>query len=210
MNEITKNTLILTAITLISGLALGGVHHMTKEPIEQRSRQEQAETYARVLPQAVEFSDAEAPDMSFPEAQLLAVSHGMDSSGQSVGDVFLVLEKEGYGGDIELAVGIDTEGIVTGVDILSISETPGLGMRAKEDEFLSRFKDKSPDMFTYVKGGGSDADAVTSATADVSGSSEAIDAISGATITTNAMVNGVNLALEAYRVINETESAPAQ
>ena len=70
---------------------------------------------------------------------------------------------------------------VTGIEMLSISETAGLGMKAKEADFKDQFKDKNVEKFTYTKTGESGDDM--------------IDAISGATITTNAVTNAVDSAL---------------
>ena len=73
------------------------------------------------------------------------------------------------------------DGTVTGIEMLSISETAGLGMKAKEADFKDQFKDKNVEKFTYTKTGESGDDM--------------IDAISGATITTNAVTNAVDSAL---------------
>ena len=104
----------------------------------------------------------------------------MDASGSLLGYVITVTTKEGYGGDIQFSIGIRTDGTVNGMSILSISETAGLGMRA--DEVLKpQFADKQVEKFEYTKSGAA--------------SESQIDAISGATITTNAVTNGVNAGL---------------
>ena len=86
---------------------------------------------------------------------------------------------------IQFAMGIQDDGTLNGISILSIGETAGLGMRANTDAFKDQFKDKNVDKFEYTK---------TGATAD-----DQIDALSGATITTNAMTNGVNAGLCAFQ-----------
>ena len=86
-------------------------------------------------------------------------------------------------------VGIQNDGKVNGISILSINETAGLGMNADSDAFKSQFANKQVDMFTYTKTG--------------STSIEEIDALSGATVTTKAMVNGVNAAISAFNHIKE-------
>ena len=88
-----------------------------------------------------------------------------------------VTTHEAYGGDITLTMGIDNSGTLNGISILSISETPGLGMRA-EEVLKPQFAGKNVTEFTYTKTG-----AV---------SEDQVDAISGATITTNAVTNAVN------------------
>ena len=113
------------------------------------------------------------------------VMRAEDQSGETLGYAFTVTTSEGYGGDIQFAMGVQDDGTLNGISILSISETAGLGMRATTDDFKNQFKDKNVEKFTYTK---------TGATSD-----DEIDALSGATITTNAMTNGVNAGLAAFR-----------
>lgn len=116
--------------------------------------------------------------------EITTVVTGMDDSGNTVGYVINVMSYEAYDGELELSVGIASDGTVKGVEMLSINETAGLGMKADESEFKDQFKDKNVDQFTYTKNG-----------AD---SDNMIDAISGATITTNAVTNAVDSALVYY------------
>ena len=91
-----------------------------------------------------------------------------------------ITTKEGYGGDIQFTIGVRMDGTVNGMSLLAISETAGLGMRA-EEVLKPQFANKQVEKFEYTKCG---------ATSD-----NQIDAISGATITTNAVTNGVNAGL---------------
>ena len=95
-----------------------------------------------------------------------------------------VTDHEGYGGDIQFSIGIRNDGTVNGISILSISETAGLGMNA-DSVLKPQFADKNVEQFEYTK---------TGAPGD-----NQIDAISGATITTNAVVNGVNAGITYFR-----------
>jgi len=133
MNKIVKNAIILTIITLVSGIGLGFVYEITKEPI------------------------AQAQDAA---------------------------KKEAYGGDIKITVGIKNDGTVSGISILSISETAGLGMRATEPAFYKQYEGKQTDRFVVSKDGGD---------------GEPIDALSGATITSRAVTGAVNAALGYYQ-----------
>ena len=101
-----------------------------------------------------------------------------------MGYVITVTTHEGYGGDIRFSVGIRNDGTVNGISILNIAETPGLGMKA-EEVLKPQFAGKTVSQFAYTKTG-----AVAT---------EEIDAISGATITTNALVNGVNAGLNYFK-----------
>lgn len=190
MNKIIKNTLILTAITLAAGCMLGLVYEITKAPIAQAQEASKQEAYRQVLPEAESFQahgafDAEKAASLVSNAGYYAditeAVEGTDASGTVIGYVISVTSHEGYAGDISLSVGIAADGTVKGVEMLSISETAGLGMKADESSFKDQFKDKKVEKFSYTKSGEKGEDK--------------IDAISGATITTNAVTNAVDSAL---------------
>ena len=190
MNNIVKNTLILTAITVVSGLLLGVVYDITKEPIAQAQENTKQEAYRTVLSDASEFetvefdADAAASLLSengYTSDVITEIAEGTDASGATVGYVISVQSSEAYDGSLSLSVGIASNGTVKGIEMLEISETAGLGMKADESEFKDQFKDKNVQKFTYTKTG-EDGD-------------DKIDAISGATITTNAVTNAVDSAL---------------
>ena len=190
MNNIVKNTLILTAITVVSGLLLGVVYGITKEPIAQAQENTKQEAYRTVLSDASEFesvefdADAAASLLSengYASDVITEIAEGTDASGETVGYVISVQSSEAYDGSLSLSVGIASDGTVKGIEMLEISETAGLGMKADEAEFKDQFKDKNVQKFTYTKTG-EDGD-------------DKIDAISGATITTNAVTNAVDSAL---------------
>ena len=107
------------------------------------------------------------------------------NNGTEVGCVVTVTAKDGYAGDIKFTVGIASDGTVTGISMLSIGETAGLGMRAKDADFTGKFVNKNVDAFKVTK-----TDAVND---------NEIDALSGSTITSKAVVNGVNSALTVYK-----------
>ena len=191
MNKIIKNTLILTAITVISGLLLGVVYGITKEPIEAAQENTKQEAFRSVLSDASSFETMGDFDASgalsllqengYTSDEIVEVAQGVDDSGETVGYVINVMSHEAYDGDLEVSVGIASDGTVKGIEMLSISETAGLGMKANEAEFKDQFKDKNVEKFSYTKSGESGDDK--------------IDAISGATITTNAVTNAVDSAL---------------
>lgn len=191
MNKILKNTFILTAITLVAGLLLGIVYEVTKEPIAVAQENAKQEAYQTVLADAATFEeytdfDENAATTALKEAgyesdDITEVAVAKDESGKDMGYVITVTSHEGYGGDIEISVGILHDGTVKGIEMLSISETAGLGMKASEDTFKDQFKDKQVEKFSYTKSGEKGDDK--------------IDALSGATITTNAVTNAVDSAL---------------
>ncbi len=194
MNKIVKNTLILTAITVVSGLLLGIVYNVTKEPIAQAQENTKQEAYRAVLTDASSFEtvdfDAESAlsllsENGYTSDTITEVAEGKDDSGETIGYVISVQSSEAYDGTLDLSVGIGSDGTVKGVEMLSISETAGLGMKADEAEFKDQYKDKNVESFSVTKTG-EDGDNM-------------IDAISGATITSNAVTNAVNSALVYYQ-----------
>lgn len=194
-NRIIKDTIAITVITLVSGLLLGVVNDITAGPIAKQQAAAKEAAYKEVFADADTFetvSSGEDADLEayldengFKGQDINEVMLAKDSSGAEIGYAFTVTTKEGYGGDIQFAMGIQDDGTLNGISILSIGETAGLGMRATTDEFKNQFKDRNVEKFTYTK---------TGAAAD-----DEIDALSGATITTNAMTNGVNAGLCAFR-----------
>ena len=191
MKKIIKNTAILTAITVVLGALLGLVYEVTKAPIAEVQESAKQEAYRTVLADADSFETYDGFD-SDKAAELLSgagydsddideVVTGQDASGDVIGYVVTVTSHEGYGGDIQISVGITQDGTVKGIEMLSISETAGLGMKSTEPEFKDQFKDKQVEQFAYTKTGEEGDDK--------------IDALSGATITTNAVTNAVNSAL---------------
>ena len=194
-NKIVKDTLALTVITLISGLLLGVVNDITAGPIASQQAKEKEEAYKAVFADAASFEailseeDAELEgyldENGFKAQNIDEVMVAKDDAGNELGYAFTVTTSEGYGGDIRFAMGVQEDGTLNGISILSISETAGLGMRANTEDFKNQFKDKNVEKFTYTKTGAA--------------SDDEIDALSGATITTNAMTDGVNAGLAAFR-----------
>ena len=192
MNTILKNTISITVITLVAGLALGVVQDITAGPIATQAEKSKEEAYKAVFEDASSFSEYSLDDTNQAE-DLVAYLNDNGFTAQTIDEImvaeyaFTVTDSEGYGGDIQFAMGVQNDGTLNGISILSISETAGLGMKATTDSFKDQFKNKNVEKFTYTKTG--------------STSDDQIDAISGATITTNAMTNGVNAGLCAFRYV---------
>ena len=146
-----------------------------------------------MLPEASEFTSSNFDEKEAAKIlkengytdDITEVAEATDKKGKVIGYVINVTSHEGYGGDIEISVGIASDGTVKGIEMLSIGETAGLGMKAKDAEFKDQFRDKKVQKFTYTKNGEKGDDK--------------IDAISGATITTNAVTNAVDSALIYYQ-----------
>jgi electron transport complex protein RnfG len=189
-----KDAMILFAITVVAGLLLGIVYNVTKEPIANQQAKAKIEASKNVFATADTFTEyadfsSDVAENALTEAGLSGmdideVSQALDVSGTLLGYVITVTDHNGYGGDIQFSMGVTLDGTLNGISLLSISETAGLGMRAG-DVLVPQFVDKNVEVFTYTKTG--------------STSDSEIDAISGATITTKAVVNGVNAGLEYFR-----------
>lgn len=184
------DALILFAITLVSGLLLGLVYQVTAEPRRLQQEKKIQEACQTVFAQAQRFEElAYTPGEELTQqlagdgVKLGTVYQALDEAGGFLGYVIETTSGEGYGGSITLYVGITQEGSLSGISILSISETPGLGMRA-EEVLVPQFAEKPAAEFTYTKTGSS--------------TDSEIDAISGATITTKAVTNAVNGAVRAF------------
>lgn len=190
-----KEAGILFAITLIAGIMLGFVYELTKEPIQIQQEKAIQEACMAVFPnageQGVEFNRTEhVPDetladkLAYNGVKVGAVYEATAQSGDFCGYVVETTSSQGYGGSIVLYVGVAADGTVGGVSILDISETPGLGMEAP-NVLTPQFAGRNVETFTYTKTG--------------SHTDSEVDAISGATITTKAVVNAVNGGLETAR-----------
>ena len=180
---------ILLLITVVAGLILGFVYQITKEPIAAAEEKAAKAAYQEVFPEAAGFSDK--LELAVPEGEstweqnyagvdLDNVLMATDAEGVCLGYVLTMTSHEGYGGDITFTMGIQNDGTLNGISLLSISETAGLGMKAGT-VLVPQFAGKQVSQFTYTK---------TGSTMD-----SQIDAISGATITTNAVTTAVNAGL---------------
>lgn len=198
-NKIIKDALALTLITLVAGVALGGVYEITKDPIARQEAQAKAEAYEQVFTDAAAFEAVEMDDTltktirdqldqeGYKAQSIEEVMRAEDQSGETLGYAFAVVTSEGYGGDIRFSMGVQNDGTLNGISILSIGETAGLGMNADTPAFKDQFVGKQVEKLQYTKNGAAQDDE--------------INAISGATVTTNAMTNGVNAGLCAFRVM---------
>lgn len=187
-----KDALVLFAITLVSGLCLGFVYDITKGPIEQATIDKNNRTYQEVLSAASSFTEVEGSVEKIAELEasgelagfggvaIESVLEGADASGAAVGYVINSLSNDSYGGAVKISVGFDSDGTITGVGIREINDTPGLGLKAKEPKFKDQYIGKNVDTLVVTKTGAS--------------AENEIDAISGATVTSNAVTNAVNTA----------------
>ncbi len=194
MKLIVKDTLILFLITFIVAAILGVAYVGTKDQIEVSKQAKMEAAWQEVLPDGKSFEENE--NMNYDEinnklglagytnSMITQVLTAKNTEGEEVGYVIGVESSEAYNGSITFYMGLDLSGKLSKISLLQIAETPGLGMQA-EEILVPQFSDKKVEQFQYTK---------TKGTLD-----EEIDVISGATITTNAIVNGVNVGLYYYQ-----------
>ena len=170
--------IILLIITAVAGFIIGAVYNITKEPIRIEEKKANDKAMKELLSDADKFVKK---DMKLSNG-VLEVNEGI-KSGKAVGYNIKVASK-GYGGKINIMVGIKNNGEVSGIKILSQSETAGLGANCEQPEFYKQYSGKPTQNLKVVK------------TSDVK--KDEIKAITGATITSKAVTKGVNEAIDFY------------
>ena len=164
---------VLLIITLAAGLALGGTYALTKDPIDQQAMLTAEKARKAVLPDADSFEK-----LAVNEDAAVNWAYAGRKDGNIVGYV-AQNTVTGFGGEVEVTVGTNTMGVLSGVRVggTNFSETAGLGARAKEPAFYEQFAGKEYPL-DLIKYGGE------------------IDAITSASITSGAVVRGVNSAIK--------------
>ncbi len=163
--------LTLTIICAVMTLALAGTNELTKQQIADAQLETAAHSRMVVLPEADEFTEADG----YYEGA---------AGGNTVGYVFET-SSNGYGGQIDVMTGISADGRITGVTILNQNETPGLGANILNEGFTAQYMQNVPEHSLEV-------------VKNQIASDGEIEALTGATISSNAVTNAVNQAVEIY------------
>ena len=143
----------------------------------------EAETFDsdEALTAAIPACNEALAGMNFGGVEVENVLKAVDAGGSQLGYVITSLSNDSYGGVVKLSVGLKDDGTITGIEFLEISDTPGLGLKAKEPAFKDQYVGKNAPELSVTKSGSAD--------------DTQINAISGATITSSATTNAVNAAL---------------
>lgn len=165
--EFIRLSAVLCVITLVAALLLAGVNKITAPRIAEAENRASEEAMKSILTEAENF-------------EKINENISLAKKGDAVIGYCAKVASNGYGGAIVMMVGLDAEMKVQGIEILSHSETAGLGAKITEDGFKSQFKDKSPEL-TVVKGAAK--------------SSSEMSAVTGATISSRAVADGIKQAL---------------
>ena len=178
LKDILIPTIALLVICLVATTLLAGTNMITKEKIALNAVETEKASRMLVLPEGKEYGEVTTLDNG------ITYCVGTNEAGEEVGYVFTTGAK-GYGGTVSVMVGIGADGVITGIEILSHAETPGLGANAVKPEFKDRFIGKSGEL-TVDKN---------------SNDGQNVQAITAATITSKAVVSAVNAVTAAYEEI---------
>ncbi len=186
MREIAKLVLVMTLIAGGAGLLLSLVEEVTREPIAVQRRQETLKALRAVLPEIDNRLDEDTVSLVIGRdrkgGELQRVFFRGRYQGDLVGVAYKVVAPDGYSGNIEIMVGIDPQGTLSGLEILSHAETPGLGAKITEPAFRRQFLGKN----------------LTNADWRVKKDGGSFDQITGATISPRAIVKAVAASLRFY------------
>lgn len=172
--DVLAPALILFVICLVVTALLAGTNLLTKDRIAAQAELLAAESRMVVLPGAETFEENDG------------FYTGLNG-GEVVGYVFET-ESKGYGGTVKVMTGISADGEITGTVILEHAETPGLGANAERTSFTDQYKQPVP------------ADGITVVKNQAAGEGE-VEALTGATISSRAVTDAVNKAIEQYNTV---------
>ncbi|WP_228353902.1 FMN-binding protein [Variimorphobacter saccharofermentans] len=200
-STLLKDALALFLITLISGLSLSYIYEVTKAPIEEQKLLKKQKANQAVFLEAETFEEDEELESLAANTDLTSlnakykgitideINKAYNSNGELLGYDITVSTTQGYKDVITIVIGYSLDGTIEGMQMLALNETAGLGMRASDPDFISQFTGKQVEQFERTK---------TGATAE-----NQIDALSGATITTDAVVNAVNAGISFVKTYAE-------
>lgn len=178
--------IILFIIATVVTLALAGANELTKDTIVAQAKIDQDNARLEVFPEAVSFEDLTSDFVTSETPKIKSVYKVLDASKKVIG-LIVISASRGYAGDVEIMSGISLDNKVTGLKVLSDNETPGLGKKVRDKSFIDRFVNKIPGLLFSLKKIDKDVNHV--------------DAITGATISSTAVVNASNDALDFATVI---------
>lgn len=211
IRPIVKDTLALVIITLVAAVLLGLIREITAGPIAKREEEDKQKAYLKVFEQAALVEESkDVPELAkalkeasrvltpaYKEVTVDEACLAKDTEGNLLGYIITVTDKKGYGGAIKMVFGYSLNGTITGMEFLTINETAGFGLEAqKNPEWRKQFYNVRVREFAVTKN-------------DLGWQSE-IDALSGATITSNAVTQGVNGGLRFARYLAEQGIGGAQ
>lgn len=181
----TKETVMITvklfSICVVVALLLAGVNALTVDTIAENALKEQADAIRAIFPACEDYDEVNTQTEGVTSAFLVR------AGGKEIGFAAGV-EPMGFGGKLSMIVGLDLSGKIVGVKIVSHSETPGLGGRVNDEGYLSQYIGKSGELTI----------------------GENVDAITGSSISSKAVLAGVNSAVKAFAELSGGDQGGAQ
>ncbi|KAF5067535.1 RnfABCDGE type electron transport complex subunit G [Anaerotignum sp.] len=168
VKEIIRPAIVLLIIAGVAAAALGAVQSITAEPIRLQEEQTRSASMKAVMPDASSFEQIKDVELT---GSLTAV-YKADNGG-----FVITTEPGGFGGAVNTMVGIDADGVITGLRVTKHSETPGLGAKSTDPSFYDQFAGMSGTLAVTKDGG-------------------EVVPITSSTITSRAVTSGANDALE--------------
>ncbi len=172
MSDIIKPAAVLLIICMVAAGLLGFVNQITLAPIAAQEQLAKEESMTAVLKDADSFGE----EQEVNEGNITTVTPALDASGNEIGYAVAITTK-GFSAGLQLMFGVDTEGVITGLSIVDCSgETPGLGANAANESFYGQFEGMSGNIAVTKDGG-------------------EVEALTGATITSRAIADAANEAI---------------
>ena len=185
MLDIMKLTVFLLVVSAVAAFGVGYVNSMTAPVIDKQALQAKIDSFKEIYPLGEEVKDETAMYRKNDTSPLVKEINVSYKGGSPAGIIYTV-EPKGFGGPIQILVGFDIETKkITAIKVLSQTETPGLGAKAKDPSFQGHYKGKSAETELEVS--------KTPPTKD-----NQIQAITASTITSKAVTSGVNAAREHF------------
>lgn len=166
MKDFVKPTLVLSLICLVVAASLVFTYELTLPIIQANQNREADEARRVVLPEADSFTKVELSEKLDGAIECYKADNGAG--------YVITAQAKGFGGDMSVMVGMDSNGKITGVKLLDNSETPGLGSKTGEEAHTSKYVGKTSETLGEVT------------------------AVSGATVSSNAMKKAVEIAYGMY------------
>lgn len=165
-----RPVIVLVVICVVSGTLLGLVHGVTEPLALANEQRREQEIYQELFPNAASFED-----VSCNVEGCLSVKNAFDASGTKIGCV-VYTQSKGYGGQVGLIVAFSEEGHVADIVAIPTDETPGLGTKVNDESYIGQYVRLPAELV----------------------SEESVDFISGATISSKAVLAAYNIAVQAY------------
>ncbi|MEX1384101.1 RnfABCDGE type electron transport complex subunit G [Lutibacter sp.] len=172
----------LFAITIIAGFSLGFVNELTVGPIEKGKIERKVNALKQVLP---EFDNNPVEEIQLVKSEFAKDSvevYPAFKNNEFVGAAIIGSTEKGFSGLIKIMVGFTPDGTIKNIEVLEQKETPGLGTKMKDEKYLAQYREKNPSDFNLkvTKDGGE------------------VDALTGATITSRAFGEAVQMAYDEF------------